>query len=47
MPPAWKKTVSSGFLAVPAEALVEGPGPADVGDAERDQADALLHQGAT
>ena len=34
-----------GFLAVPAEALVEGPGPADVGDAERDQADALLHQG--
>jgi hypothetical protein len=28
---------------VPAEAFVERPGAADVGHAERDQADALLH----
>src|SRR6185312_4216824 len=31
------------LLAVPAQAFVERPGPADVGDAERNNADALLH----
>jgi hypothetical protein len=29
---------------VPAEPLVERPGPAHVGDSERDQTDALLHE---
>ena len=31
------------LLAAPAQAFVERPGAADVGDAERDQADALFH----
>jgi hypothetical protein len=30
-------------MAAPAKAFVERPGAADVGDAERNDADALLH----
>ena len=31
------------ILAAPAQAFIERPGPADVGDTERNDADALLH----
>ena len=47
MPPAWKKTTSSAgpCPTPPAECLVEGARPREVGDAERDQREQLLHHG--
>jgi hypothetical protein len=44
MPPAWKNTTSFGLgSSGPAERLVEGSRAGQVGDAEGDEAKALLH----